>query len=80
MAAGEVCGIVEKSVPLSPLGALLSERRLTAVQEDCLCEILVKDTQNQEWQGVVRFPATGEELPFASLLELLDVMERHLPS
>ena len=50
------------------------------MQEDSLCEIVVRDTQNREWQGWVRFPATGEERPFVSLLELLALMEQHLPS
>ena len=31
-------------------------------------------------QGRIRFPATGEEQPFTSLLELLMLIERHLPA
>ena len=41
------------------------------MQQDSVYEIVVHNTQNRDWQGRIRFPATGEEQPFTSLLELL---------
>lgn len=35
--------------------------------------------QNQEWQGTVYFPASGEQQAFGSLLELIRTVEQHVP-
>ena len=35
-----------------------------------LFEISVTSVEHGEWQGTVTFPASGEQLPFGSLLEL----------
>ena len=50
------------------------------MQQDSVYEIVVHNTQNRDWQGRIRFPATGEEQPFTSRLELLMLIERHLPA
>ena len=47
--------------------------------EDMCWEIRVTGTRDQEWQGTVRLPATGEQRPFRSLLELIRIMERMEP-
>lgn len=44
-----------------------------------LFEIAVTAAQNQEWQGTVYFPASGEQRDFGSLLELIRTVERHVP-
>lgn len=59
--------------------ANLGKEAHTPVQQDSVYEIVVQDTQNRDWQGRIRFSATGEEQPFDSLLELLALMEQHLP-
>lgn len=44
-----------------------------------LFEIAVTAAQNQEWQGTVYFPASGEQRDFGSLLELIRTVEQHVP-
>lgn len=41
-----------------------------------LFEISVTGMEHGEWQGTVTFPASGEQLPFGSLLELMKVVRR----
>lgn len=45
------------------------------MKETPLFEITVTGVENREWQGTVRFPASGEQVPFHSLLELIRVAE-----
>ena len=45
------------------------------MKETPLFEIPVTGVENREWQGTVRFPASGEQVPFQSLLELIRVAE-----
>lgn len=44
-----------------------------------LFEISVTDMEHGEWQGTVAFPASGEQLPFKSLLELMRIVKRGMP-
>lgn len=48
-------------------------------KEPALFEITVTAAEHAEWQGTVTFPASGEQLPFRSLLELMSVVERAMP-
>ena len=45
------------------------------MKETPLFEITVTGIENREWQGTVCFPASGEQVPFQSLLELIRVAE-----
>ena len=42
-----------------------------------LFEISVTSVEHGEWQGTVTFPASGEQLPFGSLLELMMAVRRN---
>lgn len=44
-----------------------------------LFEIAVTGAEHGEWQGTVTFPASGEQLPFGSLMELMKAVERGAP-
>lgn len=44
-----------------------------------LFEISVTGMEHGEWQGTVVFPASGEQLPFGSLLELMGIVKRSMP-
>lgn len=46
------------------------------MDEKTLCEIKVTGTYNQEWQGSVYFPDSGESRTFQSLLEMIRVVEQ----
>lgn len=48
--------------------------------ENSMFEIIVTEMKEQEWQGWVSFPESGEKYPFQSILELLDIVERNVPS
>ena len=44
-----------------------------------LFEISVTGMEHGEWQGTVIFPASGEQLPFGSLLELMRIVRQNTP-
>lgn len=44
-----------------------------------LFEISVTGMEHGEWQGTVTFPASGEQLPFGSLLELMKAVRQNTP-
>ena len=46
------------------------------MKEKQVCEITVTGTKDQEWQGSVYFPASGERQHFRSLLDLIRTVER----
>lgn len=51
--------------------------RTRAMKETAVCEITLSGMENQEWQGSVYFPNSGERRSFQSLLELIRVVERN---
>ncbi|MCI6640230.1 MAG: hypothetical protein MSH10_05525 [Pygmaiobacter massiliensis] len=45
------------------------------MQKQAVCEITVTGTAEQEWQGSVYFPSSGERRSFKTLLEMIKTVE-----
>ena len=75
--------MTEAIVPVrygAPIPAHTFQRRSQQTMKNApLFEISVTGMEHGEWQGTVTFPASGEQLPFRSLLELMRIVKQSMP-
>ena len=57
----------------------MRRRTRQAMKKTPLFEITVTGAEYGEWQGMVTFPASGKQMPFGSLLELMRIVKQNMP-